>query len=246
MLAGMSTDYYARMERGDLTGVSAEVLGALARALRLDEAETAHLDDLARAAGPSPAVRRARPRTSSVTPGLRRFLDAVTETPVWVRNRRMDVVATNPLGRALLAPVLDDAAAQHNNARFTFLSPAARDFYPDWEHGADSVVATLRSYAGQTPDDTSLTGLIGELVTRSEAFRARWAAHDVRFHRTGAKRIRHPDVGELEFEFEAMELTAHPGWEMFAYTTVAGSASEERVRLLGMLSATGEQAREGS
>ena len=241
MLAGVSTDYYAKMERGQLAGVSAEVLEAVARALRLDEAETAHLHDLARSFSPTPARRRSRATTNIVTPSLQRFLDAVTGTPVWVRNRSMDVIATNQLGRALLVPVLDDPASRRNNARFTFLSPAARIYYPDWEQGADSIVATLRSYAGQNSHDKHLTDLIGELVTRSDDFRVRWAAHNVRFHRAGTKRIHHPDVGDLEFTFEAMELPAHPGWEMFAYTTEPGSPSEERISLLASLTLTDDR-----
>lgn len=239
MLAGMSADYYAKMERGSLAGVSPDILDAVARALRLDPAESGHLHDLARAAATSP-IRRARSAAPTVTASLQRFLDAVTDTPVWIRNRRMDVIATNPLGRALLAPILDDPTNRANNARFTFLSPAARAYYPDWDQGADSIVATLRSYAGQNPHDRSLTDLIGELVTRSDAFRTRWAAHNVRYHRSGTKRIHHPDAGDLEFTFEAMDLPAYPGWEMFAYTTIVGSASEEGVRLLGSLTATND------
>lgn len=239
MLAGVSIDYYAKMERGDLAGVSAEVLDAVARALRLDEAESEHLHDLARSSSPTPSTRRRyRSSTTSVPPTLQRFLDAVTGTPVWVRNRRMDVVATNQLGSALLAPILDDPANRRNNALFTFLNPAARIYYPDWEQGADSIVATLRSDAGRDPHDRGITDLVGELVTRSDAFRVRWSRHDVRFHRAGVKRIHHPDVGDLEFSFEAMDLPNSPGLTLFAYTTVDGSPSEERVRLLGSLAAT--------
>jgi transcriptional regulator with XRE-family HTH domain len=238
MLAGVSTDYYAKMERGNLTGVSADVLQAVARALQLDDAETAHLHDLAASLSTGALRRHPTSSATTVTPGLQRFLDAVTEAPVWVRDRRMDIVATNHLGRALLAPVLDDPASRGNNARFTFLSPAARVYYPDWAQGADSVVATLRSYAGQNPHDKPLTDLIGELVTRSDDFRVRWAAHNVRFHRSGTKHIHHPSVGDLTFTFEAMDLPAYPGWEMFAYTTEPGSPSEERVRLLGSLAAS--------
>jgi len=238
MLAGVSTDYYAKMERGNLAGVSPDVLHAVAGALQLDDAELAHLHDLAASAATSPTSRRTRAASPVVTPSLQRFLDAVTETPVWVRNRRMDIIATNPLGRTLLAPVLDDPSNGGNNARFTFLNPAARNFYTDWAQGADGIVATLRGYAGQNPHDKSLTDLIGELVTRSDHFRIRWAAHNVRFHRSGTKRIHHPSVGDLTFRFEAMDLPAYPGWEMFAYTTEPGSPSEERVRLLGSLAAT--------
>jgi transcriptional regulator with XRE-family HTH domain len=238
MLASVSTDYYAKMERGNLTGVSPEILDAVARALHLDEAETAHLRDLARAATPALARRRPRTAEGAVRPSLQWFLDAVTGAPTWVANQRKDVLATNALARALMAPMLDDPSNGNNLARFTFFSPASRIFYPDWEQGANSIVASLRTAAGQHPHDKGLTDLIGELVTRSDAFRLRWAAHDVRFHRTGTKRIHHPEVGDLEFTFEGLELPDHPGWMMFTYTTAAGSPTEERIQLLGNLAAT--------
>lgn len=238
MLAGVSIDYYAKMERGNLTGVSTEVLSALARALHLDEAETDHLHNLAAAALPAGARRRTPTPEAVVRPSLQRFLDTVTGTPTWVRNRRMDFVATNDLAAELLSPILDNPAHRGNNARFTFLSPQARLYYPDWDKGADSIVATLRSTAGRHPHDKDLTDLIGELVTRSDDFRHRWAAHDVRFHRTGVKRIHHPEVGDLEFTYEGFELPDSPGWTMYACTTVAGSASADRVALLGSLAAS--------
>lgn len=237
MLTGVSVEYYARMERGDLAGVSVEVLDALAHALRLDEAETDHLNDLAHAAGPPPP-RRKRAAEQSVRPTLQRFLDAVTGVPMWVRDRRMDFIAANPLGCALYAPMLDDPANRRNTARFTFLNPAAQIFFPDWDQNASDVVATLRSYAGQNPLDKKLTDLIGELVTRSDTFRHRWSKHDVRHHRAGIKRIRHPAVGDLELSYEAMVLPADPEWFMFAYTAEPGSPTEERLKLLGSLAAT--------
>src|SRR5699024_2676615 len=212
MLAGVSVEYYARMERGDLRGVSLEVLDALARALRLGEAERDHLADLAHAAGPRPRRRRGGPREQVVQPQLQQFLDAVTGAPMWVRDRRLDYVAANPLGRALYAPMLDDPANRGNTARFTFLSTASRLFFPDWEANADNIVATLRTYAGQNPLDKRLTDLIGELVTRSDTFRYRWARHDVRHHRAGMKRIHHPEVGDLELRYQAMEFPANADW----------------------------------
>ncbi len=243
LLAGISVDYYARMERGNLTGVSDEVIAALARALQLDDAETQHLQDLTRAAQPVPAATRRPQRATdrTVRPTLQRFLDAITGTPTWVRNRRMDYIAGNALARELLSPLLTDPSNEANNARFVFLNPAARTYYPDWERGADDIVATLRTYATQNPLDKGLTDLIGELVTRSDAFRHRWSAHNVRFHRTGIKRIHHPDVGDLEFAYEAMELPDTPGWTMFGFTTEPGSPTEERVKLLGSLAATATQ-----
>ena len=233
LLTGISVEYYARMERGDLRVVSLEVLDSLARALQLDEAETNHLADLARAAGPPPRRRRSRPAEQTVMPMLQRFLDAVTGAPMWVRDRRLDFVAANSLGRALYAPILDDVASQGNTARFTFLNPASQVFFPDWEDNADEVVATLRTYAGQDPHDKRLTDLIGELVTRSDTFRLRWARHDVRHHRAGLKRVRHPVVGDLELTYQAMELPMNRDWLMFAFTAEPGSPTEERLQTLG-------------
>lgn len=250
LLANVSVDYYARLERGDLSGVSEDILDSIAHALQLDEAETVHLFDLARAAAPEPAARRrARkaPVQPAVRPSLQRFLDAITGAPAWVRDERMDFIATNALGRALYAPVFEATAAPGvpaNNARFLFLSPASREFYPDWEKNMDEVVATLRGYAGRSPHDRGLRELIGELSVSSEEFRMRWAAHNVRFHRTGRKRIHHPVVGELELSYEALELPASPGLTMFAYTAEPGSPSEERLRLLASWAATEAVTRE--
>lgn len=240
LVAGVSVDYYARLERGDLSGVSEEVLDALARALLLDEAETAHLHALARAASHGGPRRRRSRVPTAVRPGLQRFLDSVS-APAWVRNERMDFIATNALARALYAPILEQARTPANNARFVFLDEAvSREFYPDWEQGASEVVASLRSYAGKNPHDFELTALVGELATQSDAFRTRWASYDVRFHRTGAKRLHHPVVGDLELAFEALELPADPGWTMYAYSAEPGSASDERLRLLASWAASAD------
>ena len=241
MLAGMSVDYYARMERGDLSGVSPEVLDALARALHLDEAETSHLHDLARAASPGgPGRKRPRQTGTTVRPALQRLLDTIN-APAYISNPRKDFLAVNPIGHAVFSPVIDDPANQRNNARFTFLNPASQNFYTDWEAGANSIVASLRVEAGRNPHDRALTDLIGELVTRSDVFRTRWAAHDVRFHRTGSKRIHHPDVGDLVFDYEALELPADPGLIVFTMTPTLDTPTDERLRLLGSLAATKTQ-----
>lgn len=245
LLAGVSVDYYAKMERGDLGGVSPEVLDRLARALRLDEAESDHLHDLAQIANPQPQRRR-RPPDRAVRPSLQRFIDSVTGAPVWIRDRRMTYVAANPLGRALYSPLLSDPINRNNTARFMFLNPAARNFFPEWEEGADDIVATMRSYAGQHPRDRALTDLIGELVTRSDDFSRRWSVHNVRHHRTGIKRICHPDVGDLEFTYEAMDLPLNPEWYMFAYTAEPGSFTEERLKILGSVAASSGEAIEHS
>ena len=240
LLAGMSVDYYAQLERGDLAGVSDEVLGALALALQLDEAETSHLFDLAQAARPNPVRRRRSPAaTGKVRPSLQRFLDSITNAAAWVLDEHMDFVATNQLGRALNAPLFADPRRPVNNARFMFLNEeASRQFYPDWEKGADDIVATMRGYAGKQPHDKQLTDLIGELVTRSDAFRTRWAAHNVRFHRTGLKRIHHPIAGDLELAYEGLDLPADPGWNLYTFTATPGSPSYERLRLLASWAAT--------
>lgn len=239
-LAGISVDYYAKMERGDLSGVSPQVVTALARALQLDEAEVDHLHALVRAADPRSTQSRSRSGRTTIQPGLQRFIDAVTEAPVWVRNRRMDYVAANSLGRALYSPLLDDSSNGDNTARFMFLNPNSHNFFPDWNQGADDIVATLRTYAGANPHDTGLTQLVGELATRSDAFRMRWAAHHVRHHRTGIKRINHPDVGYLELVYEAMELPSYPDLFMFACTAEPGSPSDDRLKLLASLAASVE------
>lgn len=243
MLAGVSVEYYARMERGDLHGVSAEVLARLARTLHLDEAETDHLHALAGAANPQPARRRRKKAEQPFRPSLQRFIDAIA-VPVWVRDRRMDFVAANATGRALYAPLLQDPASHGNTARYTFFSPASRIFFPDWEESATNIVASLRTYAGQNPRDKRLTDLIGELVTRSDDFRVRWAAHDVRHHRTGVKHIHHPEVGDLELVYEAMDFPANPEWFMFGYTAEPGTPSEERLKLLGSLAASPQTTQE--
>jgi transcriptional regulator with XRE-family HTH domain len=238
MLAGVSTDYYAKLERGNLAGVSDAVLDAIASALQLDDAEHAHLRDLAAAANASPRSRRPAPPTSTVRPSVQRILDGMTDVAAFVRNARLDILAATQLGQALYAPVFEDPARPANLARFCFLDPAARDFYPNWDDAANTSVALLRTEAGRHPYDKSLTDLIGELVTRSEAFRNRWAAHNVRLHRSGSKRFRHPVVGELSLSFEAMELSADTGLTLTAYTAEPESPSSDGLRLLASWAAT--------
>lgn len=236
LLAGVSVDYYTRLERGDLSGASDSVLDSLARALQLDDAETAHLFDLARSAHASPVARKPRTRTTTVRPGILRLLDAITEAPAIVTNSYFDFIAANRLGRALYSPLLSSAAP--NSARFAFLDPASQDFYIDWEQVTQEVVATMRGEAGRNPYDRRLTDLVGELSTRSERFRTLWAAHNVRYHRTGVKRLHHPVVGDMELSFEAFELPADPGLRLSTYTTEPGSASEDALRLLSSWAAT--------
>jgi transcriptional regulator with XRE-family HTH domain len=240
LLAGVSVDYYTRLERGNLSGVSEGVLDSLGRALQLDEAERAHLFDLARAANANQRTRR-RAAPQQVRPSVQRLLDAVTAAPAWVRNARMDFLAANRLGYALYSELFADPVRPVNNARFVFLDPRSQRFYVDWDRGADDLVAILRTEAGRNPYDRELHDLIGELSTRSETFRTRWASHNVRFHRTGVKRLHHPVVGDLELTYEAMEFPADPGLTMFVYTAEPGSASDDGLKLLASWAVTLEQ-----
>ena len=237
MLAGMSVDYYNRLERGNLHGASQAVLGSIARALQLDEAETSHLFDLASAANASPTKRR-RSSPQTVRPSIQRMLDAMRDAPAWVRNARHDFLAGNRLGYALYSEIFTDPIRPANNARFVFLNERSKAFFPDWERSADDIVAMLRSEAGVNPYDRDLTDLIGELSTRSELFRAKWAAHNVRFHRTGTKRLHRPEVGDLELSYEAMELSSDPGLTFLAYTAEPNTPSADGLRLLATWAAT--------
>jgi transcriptional regulator with XRE-family HTH domain len=235
-LAGVSVEYYKRLERGNVSGVSDLVLEALARALQLDEAERTHLLDLARAASPI-ALRRPPAVKHRIRPVVQRILDQIA-APATVRNARLDYLGANRLGRALYAPLFDSREQPANSARFTFLDPSATDFYPDWDRVATELVAHLRSQAGRNPYDRPLSDLIGELSTRSDEFRVRWAAHNVRFHRTGAKRIHHPVVGALDLSYETMELSADDGLSVAIFTAEAGSASQQALDLLASWTAT--------
>jgi transcriptional regulator with XRE-family HTH domain len=235
MLAGVSVDYYTRLERGNARGVSESVLDALARALQLDEAERAHLFDLARACGPVGRPRR-RP-AQRIRPSVQRLLDAMTAAPALAQNGRLDILAANALGRALYAPMYDEPAGP-NHARFVFLDPRALGFYGDWERAASDTVAILRSEAGRDPYDRGLTDLVGELSTRSEEFRTRWAAHNVHIHRSGTKHFRHPVVGALSLTFEMLELSADPGLNILTYSAEPGSKSHDGLNLLASWAAT--------
>ena len=240
MLAGVSVDYYIRMERGNARGVSDSVLENLARALHLDEAERAHLYDLARAANNGARAPR-RPARQQVRPAVQRLLDAMTMAPVYVRNGRMDVLAANRLGRALFAPLFGSPAKPTNMARFIFLDPAAPAFYQEWDRLASDTVALLRAEAGRNPTDRGLSDLIGELSTRSDIFRIRWADHNVRQHRSGIKHFHHPVVGDISLAYESLELVADPGLVLNGYSAEPGTASEDALNLLASWAATSDQ-----
>jgi transcriptional regulator with XRE-family HTH domain len=237
MLAGVSVDYYTRLERGNLQGVSESVLDALAHALQLDEAERGHLFDLARAAATTPR-NRGRRSPARVRPSMQRVLDSITSAPAWVHNDRLDFLAANRLGYALYSEMFSETVRPVNSARFMFLNQRSHDFYVDWERIADNTVAILRGAAGRNPYDKTLSNLVGELSTRSDDFRTRWAAHDVRLHRTGVKKLHHPVVGDLELTYEGMELPADPGLTLFVYTAEPASPSEDGLKLLASWAAT--------
>jgi hypothetical protein len=238
-LAGISVDYYNRMERGNLAGASESVLDALAHALRLDEAERAHLFDLARASGPSARPRR-RSTKQNVRPSVQWMLDSMTGSAAIAENGRLDALATNRLGRAFHSHLFDGSARPVNFARFVFLDPRAKEFFADWERAAKDCAALLRSEAGRNPYDRGLSDLIGELSTQSEEFRGHWAAHNVRLHNKGTKQFNHPVVGELELSYNRLEVPADPGLTIVAYTAEPGSRSAEAFSLLASWAATEE------
>lgn len=236
-LAGVSVDYYKRLERGNATGASDGVLDALADALRLDDAERAHLFDLARTAGTVTPPRRKRTPKAQVRPSVLQLLDSISQ-PAMVSTQRFDYLAANPLGRALYAPLFDSREQPPNSARFTFLDPAAQDFFVDWEKAAKDLVGALRAQAGANPYDRALSDLVGELSTRSEPFRTWWAAHNVRQHQTGTKRLHHPIVGDLELTYEVMELAADSGLRLAVFQAEPGSAAQEALDLLASWTST--------
>jgi transcriptional regulator with XRE-family HTH domain len=238
-LAGVSIEYYTRIERGAISGVSPEILDSLAKALQLDDAERAYLFDLAHAANPvARPPRRRNPKTWRAHQSLQWVLDAVVAGPAFVRNGRMDLVAANPLARAFYKDVYDMPGQPPNIARYTFLDDRAHDFYPDWGLFAEVTVAILRIEASRDPHNKELHDLIGELSTRSDEFRRRWSAHNVRHHGAGSKTFNHPVVGELTLAYEGLEMAAEPGLTMTIYAAEPGSKSEEAMRLLASWAAT--------
>ncbi|ASQ99694.1 helix-turn-helix transcriptional regulator [Streptomyces sp. 11-1-2] len=237
LLAGVSIDYYIRLERGHLAGASEEVLDAVANALQLDDAERAHLRDLARAAAKRPA--RRKPVRGPLPDSVLRVLHSMTDSPAFIRSGRLDILATNHLGRALYSPLFPDPTTPTANiARFQFLNPRGHDFFPDWEESLNTTVSLLRTEAGRTPHDSELTRLIGELVTRSEEFRTAWAKHNVRLHQTGRKSFRHPAVGVLTLDFDTMELPAQPGLALTAYSAAPHTPDHDALQLLAAWAAT--------
>ncbi|MCU1403814.1 MAG: family transcriptional regulator [Glaciihabitans sp.] len=244
-IAGVSVEYYAKLERGAIAGASSSVLDAVSRALQLDDTERTHLFDLARAADGIPLSGRPRRRASKTVanrPSLHWVLSTITGGIAVVCNQHQDVVATNDLGRAFYSPILGSGGRTPNLARFQFLDPASHDFYPDWDLFAEMCVAIMRTRAGRDPGNKDMQDLVGELSTRSDTFRTLWGAHNVRTHGAGTKRFNHPVVGELILAFEELVITADPGLVLMVYTAEPGSASAERLQLLANWAATTEAA----
>jgi transcriptional regulator with XRE-family HTH domain len=245
LLAGVSVEYYTRLERGNASGVSDSVLEALVRVLQLDDAERAHLYDLTRGATTVARVRR-RPARTGVRPGVLQLLGAMTDVPAFVQNGRLDVPAANPLARALYADLFDDAGPGSagrtpNHARYAFLDARATEFYPDWNRVAADIVSQLRAEVGRRPDDRELTELIGELTTRSQQFSTLWATHDVRWHTTGTKRFHHQVVGDLSLTYEGLALAADPGQTLITFTAEPGSPSQQALTFLASWAASSIQ-----
>ncbi|BBZ28585.1 transcriptional regulator [Mycolicibacterium madagascariense] len=232
LLAGVSVEYYVRIERGGLGGASDGVLDALASALQLDDAERDHLFHLARQCG-SPGARRTRQPLMTVRPALQELLDAITTAPAWIRNARHDVLAMNHLGRALYSPVLADPRRPANTARFVYLHPReAEAFFVDYDHAVRNAAAMLRMEMGRNPRDEHLIALVDELSTGSEVFRRQWASQDVRLHGHGSKRVHHPVVGRLDLNFESLDLPSDPGLQLNVYTVPSGSRAADGLALL--------------
>ena len=231
LLAGMSVEYYTRIERGSFTGISDSVLQGIGHALRLDEAEMAHLQDLAGAPKRRPTTRR-QPGQQRVRSAMQQILDAIPYSPAFIHNGRLDVLASNALGRALNQPLYEAMGPHLNHARFLFLERASSEFWRDWDAVADQTVATLRTEAGRDPYDRDLSDLVGELATRSDRFRTRWATHNVRLHTNGTKHIHHPLVGDLDLHFETIPLPGDTGQKLLIYTAEPASRSQEALNLL--------------
>ncbi|HLT61718.1 MAG TPA: helix-turn-helix transcriptional regulator [Microlunatus sp.] len=234
-LAGVSTDYYVRLEQGRERHPSAQVVDALARALELDDDAAAHLRRLAR---PASATRRAGDRPPAADPervsdSLLRLLAAWPETPAVVLGRRLTVLAANALGEALYA----GHAHSDDLVRLVFLDPDARTFYPDWDRVALTTVGGLRAAVRTDYDDPDLIDLIGELSLRSAEFRELWARHDITRKTHETKRFRHPEVGELILHYEALTVNSAPGQQLVVYHAEPGSPTQERLALLGSLTA---------
>ncbi|MQA63838.1 MAG: helix-turn-helix domain-containing protein [Actinophytocola sp.] len=228
-LAGVSVAYYTRLEQGNGRNVSAEVLDAIAHALRLTGAEHAHLMHLAK---PKQHKKKPSARQQQVRPALRQLLDVLEGVPAYVAGRRTEILAWNRMAAAVFGDWGELPPPERNWARLVFLFPAYRDLFVDWEAKAADIVSYLRMDAGCHPDDPKLSALIGELSVKSEAFRRLWAAHDVKEKRHGVKQLRHPFVGELTLSYETFKLPDDSEHSLITYHAEPGSPSAEALQLL--------------
>ena len=247
VLAGVSTEWYTRLEKGHIGGVSEDVLDAVARALRLDDDERTYLFDLARSSRQETRTPPRR-RDVEVPPRVQWLLDSMTTSSAFVRDGRTDIVAGNALARALFAPMFDSATTDErgrpNIARYIFLDLGAQDFFVDWDAAGSATAALLRAEVGRYPRDRALRELVGELSTLSPEFRTRWAAHDVLIRHDGVKRLQHPDVGNLELTFQSLDLplSGRAVHDLVVYTAEPGTASEDQLKLLAIWAATQSRA----
>jgi transcriptional regulator with XRE-family HTH domain len=233
LLAGISPEYYVRLERGQAAGASENVIASVAAVLRLDDDEREHLSQLLASLGPRTRAATGGGARAAVRPGIQVLLEALDHLPAFVFNGRLDVVASNSLGRALYAPVFQDAPEAPNMARFMFLDETvSHEFWPRWSTMSDDIVALLRTEAGRHPDDPALVELIGQLSAGSQEFRTRWAAHNVRQHRPGVKTLRHPLIGEVTLPYEDLHVDGAADQLLMVYTPEPGSAEHDALRLL--------------
>jgi len=235
LLAGVSVDYYTRIERGNIGGASASVLEALARALQLTDEERDHLKRLAEL---SETRKVARPKAHTVRPQHQLMLDAIVGSPAYLGNARMDILATNALGAALYAPIINSPVAGKNLARYVFLDPSSVTYWGSWTKIAEDSAAALRLAVGTFPNEPSLQQLIGELVSKSEYFQSLWSRQNVFRHGVGEKQINHPDVGELVLGYEGLLFATDDFMKLVIYTFEPNTVTAERIALLGSLAAT--------
>ncbi|MFD4509943.1 helix-turn-helix domain-containing protein [Streptomyces sp. NPDC058457] len=228
-LAGVSVAYYTRLEQGNGRNVSAEVLDSIARALRLNDAEHAHLTHLAKG---KQHKKKASARPQQVRPPLGQLLAAMEGVPAYIGGRRSDILAWNGMAAAVFGDWSELPVTERNWARLVFLRPEYRDLFVEWEQKAIDIVCLLRMDAGCYPDDTRLSALVGELSVKSEEFRRLWATHDVKEKSHGVKRLHHPLVGELSLSYESFRMPDDPDQSLVTYHAEPGSASAQALRLL--------------
>lgn len=249
-LAGVSVEYYARLERGAIAGASDAVLDGLAKALQMDDAEREYLHRLAHQAGGVKSGSRSNGKPTPVwrpSPSIQWFLDSMESTVAMIGNGRTDLLAWNPLGGALMDEMITTATTSPPNfARFLFLEPVARRFYPDWDAVARINVAQLRTEAGRDPNSKQLHDLVGELSTRSDHFRQLWGRHDVWEHQSGVKRYHHHAVGDITLHFNGLDLVGHEAVQLTVLGAEPGSPDHQALQLLGTWASSARQSEESS